>query len=29
VWFSNVGALAFLWWYVLRKDRLQAVAEAV
>ena len=23
VWFSNVGALAFLWWYVLRKDRLR------
>ena len=27
VWFSNIGALAFLWWYVLRKDRLQAEPE--
>jgi len=23
VWFSNVGALAVLWFYVKRKDRLQ------
>jgi len=28
VWFSNVGALAVLWFYVLRKDRLQAQSEA-
>jgi len=28
VWFSNVGAIAVLWFYVLRKDRLQAQPEA-